>query len=199
MENSTMKIAFGTNILTVSFVDHDDDSDGFATRFAEAFRMLKEGCDNHLTCREADFWAACRKVFLFIEAAGGAVVDADGKWLIIRRRDIWDLPKGKKEKGETTEQNALREVEEETGLGGLKIGHHLCNTFHIYDIYGEWTLKMVSWFQMSTDAHSPATTPQTEEQISEVLWLERPEWLEKLKASFPSLREVAKRIEEIEN
>ncbi|MCX6444169.1 MAG: NUDIX hydrolase [Actinobacteria bacterium] len=59
-------------------------------------------------------------------SAGGLVVDATGKLgLLIGRRDLkdvsgkrilWSLPKGHIEEGETPEEAALREVQEETGI-----------------------------------------------------------------------------------
>jgi ADP-ribose pyrophosphatase YjhB (NUDIX family) len=59
-------------------------------------------------------------------SAGGLVVDTTGKLgLLIGRRDqkdatgtriLWSLPKGHIEEGETPEQAALREVQEETGI-----------------------------------------------------------------------------------
>jgi 8-oxo-dGTP diphosphatase len=53
-----------------------------------------------------------------VKAAGGVVVGADGRVVVIHRPryDDWSLPKGKLEPGETWEQAALREVQEETGL-----------------------------------------------------------------------------------
>ena len=53
-----------------------------------------------------------------IKAAGGVVVGDDGRVVVIHRPryDDWSLPKGKLEPGETWEQAALREVQEETGL-----------------------------------------------------------------------------------
>ncbi len=59
-------------------------------------------------------------------SAGGLVIDTTGKLgLLIGRRDqkdtsgkriLWSLPKGHIEEGETPEQAALREVQEETGI-----------------------------------------------------------------------------------
>ena len=52
-----------------------------------------------------------------VEAAGGVVV-RDGKLLLVHRPryDDWTLPKGKLDPGESFEDAALREVQEETGL-----------------------------------------------------------------------------------
>jgi 8-oxo-dGTP diphosphatase len=52
-----------------------------------------------------------------IRAAGGVIV-RDGRVAVVHRPkyDDWSLPKGKLDEGETWEQAALREVEEETGL-----------------------------------------------------------------------------------
>jgi len=59
-------------------------------------------------------------------SAGGLVVDSTGRLgLLIGRRDLkdatgkrilWSLPKGHIEEGETPEEAALREVQEETGI-----------------------------------------------------------------------------------
>ncbi|PZS36444.1 MAG: NUDIX hydrolase [Pseudonocardiales bacterium] len=59
-------------------------------------------------------------------SAGGLVVDLDGDvplGALIGRTDrhgrlLWSLPKGHIEAGETAEQAAVREVEEETGISG---------------------------------------------------------------------------------
>ena len=52
-----------------------------------------------------------------VRAAGGIVV-RDGRLLVVHRprHDDWSLPKGKLEDGESWEEAAVREVEEETGL-----------------------------------------------------------------------------------
>jgi 8-oxo-dGTP pyrophosphatase MutT (NUDIX family) len=59
-------------------------------------------------------------------SAGGLVVDLEGdvpRGALIARTDrqgrlLWSLPKGHIEVGETAEQAAVREVEEETGIAG---------------------------------------------------------------------------------
>jgi 8-oxo-dGTP diphosphatase len=53
-----------------------------------------------------------------VQAAGGVVLDGDGRVVLVHRPkyDDWSLPKGKLAPGESFEEAALREVEEETGL-----------------------------------------------------------------------------------
>src|SRR3982751_3416807 len=65
-----------------------------------------------LEALKKEFW----KKFKIVKAGGGLVVNEENKILMIFRRGKWDLPKGKLDKGETLEQCAVREVEEETGL-----------------------------------------------------------------------------------
>jgi 8-oxo-dGTP diphosphatase len=53
-----------------------------------------------------------------VHAAGGVVIDRDGQVVLVHRPryDDWAFPKGKLDPGESFEDAALREVEEETGL-----------------------------------------------------------------------------------
>jgi 8-oxo-dGTP pyrophosphatase MutT (NUDIX family) len=115
-----------------------------------------------------------------IDAAGGLVENGDGDFLMIKRKGFWDLPKGKIEKGENDEEGALREVEEETGLVGMHIEKHLVDTFHTYEMKGEWVLKRSTWFLMKC-AGAPSLVPQTEEEIEKVEWCSK----EKLESRLP--------------
>ncbi|MBX9696580.1 MAG: NUDIX hydrolase [Alphaproteobacteria bacterium] len=51
----------------------------------------------------------------------GIVKNASGLILLLKhKKGYWDLPGGRVSRGETPEQTLLREVEEETGLTGLR-------------------------------------------------------------------------------
>lgn len=108
--------------------------------------------------------------FTTVEAAGGLVFNRKGEFLVIRRRDRWDLPKGKLEKGETFGQAALREVEEETGLHGLVPVMPLISTYHVYQLGEERILKKTRWFEMK---YSGDALPelQEEEEITDYRWV----------------------------
>src|SRR4051794_41798920 len=80
-----------------------------------------------------------------IRAAGGVVVD-NGRIAIVHRpkHGDWSLPKGKLDPGETWEQAALREVEEECGVC-CELGDELPPTR--YEVGGR--PKHVGWWLMS--------------------------------------------------
>ena len=109
---------------------------------------------------------ACFKV---IEAGGGVVLNDHGEFLVIYRNGTWDLPKGKLEKGEDFATAAMREVEEETGLHGLKMLDPLSSTYHTYNLKGKRILKKTKWFVMQ---YSGSAEPvlQAEEGISDYRW-----------------------------
>ena len=132
-----------------------------------------------------------KRHFQWVKAAGGVVEDAQGRRLLIVRDDQWDLPKGMVEPGETQKRAAEREVQEETGIGCLEVGPLMIKTYHIYNKYGGWHIKQTSWYKMSCAADSP-TLPQTEEGITEVRWLEKEEWRQKMGQSYASLKLLAR-------
>ena len=123
--------------------------------------------------------------FEFRKAAGGVVSNPDDERLMIFRFGKWDLPKGHVEKGETIRYTAVREVQEETGLGKLEIGNPIAKTYHIYNMDGRWILKQTAWYDMFSAA--AALTPQTEEGIEKAVWVSREQMYKNLATSYSSL------------
>ena len=123
-----------------------------------------------------------------VNAAGGLVRNLKGEYLMIRRNGIWDLPKGHQEPGEEISATALREVWEETGLANLELGDFICETRHCYQRNG-WVLKHTFWYNM-TCLEDAALVPQTEENITAAVWMDREALEEALKDTFPSILEV---------
>lgn len=126
--------------------------------------------------------------FKRVDAAGGVVEDEQHRVLMIYRRQRWDLPKGRIDDGEECMAAALREVEEETGIKGVKIVAPLCNTLHAYNVYGEWELKRTYWFAM--ECNSQQTLPQTDEDIECAVWCDAMQVAENLNNTYPTIKEV---------
>jgi len=135
---------------------------------------------------EKQLFKLFKKNFKFVKAAGGLVRNENGQYLFIKRFGIPDLPKGKLKKGEGPEQGAIREVEEETGVKDLKIVKKLAPTFHVYERNGKTILKKTFWYLMTTLSKQDLI-PQTEEDITEAMWLDSDNSLEALKKSYRSL------------
>jgi 8-oxo-dGTP pyrophosphatase MutT (NUDIX family) len=113
-----------------------------------------------------------KSCFHMIEAGGGLVCNEDGRYLIMKRRNKWDLPKGKVNSGESIPQAALREVSEECGLKKLEITAPLMSTYHCYWLDGQSILKRTSWFDMKATGNEPLV-PQSDEDITEVKWVKK--------------------------
>ncbi|MEC5173857.1 NUDIX hydrolase [Chryseobacterium nepalense] len=117
-----------------------------------------------------EIWSEFQKLFRIIEAAGGIVSNPEGDILFIKRLGKWDLPKGKMEKGESREESAVREIEEETGLQNVELLSFINTTYHIYiERNGDKVLKCTHWFEMNFDGED-TSKPQIEEGITEVAW-----------------------------
>jgi 8-oxo-dGTP diphosphatase len=99
-----------------------------------------------------------------IRAAGGVVL-RDGRIAVVHRPryDDWSLPKGKLDPGESWEQAALREIEEETGLR-CRLDEELTTTR--YEVRGR--PKTVRWWRM-TVLEDLGKDP--DEEVDGVRWL----------------------------
>lgn len=132
-----------------------------------------------------------------ILAGGGFVLNQDGQLLMIHRRGFWDLPKGKLDAGETIEQCAIREVEEECGVSGLNIDSDAFHTYHLYtERNGVTVIKDSVWFLMKTNHHT-ALVPQIEEDIVEAVWQNLPVDEGKMNEAYGSIQDVISHFQDL--
>ena len=139
--------------------------------------------DTHLVFKEL------AKNFTCINAGGGLVINEQNQILFIFRNGKWDLPKGKIEANETTELGAVREVEEECGISGLKIIKELPTVYHTYTLQGKRILKVTYWFEMTTDFDGELK-PQTEEDIEKIEWVPREQLPQYFIQTYPTILTV---------
>ncbi len=132
--------------------------------------------------------------FTPVIAAGGLVKNPKNEYLLIHRRGKWDLPKGKMEAGEDPESCALREVAEETGFDQLSLQQLLHITYHTYPEKGQYMLKTTYWYLMHTTGEA-LLTPQTEEDIDQVLWVPEASLKQYMNDTYASVKEVLRIVE----
>jgi 8-oxo-dGTP pyrophosphatase MutT (NUDIX family) len=132
-------------------------------------------------------------------SSGGAVIDfRDGApfvaMIATRGRTRWGLPKGAVSPGETSQQAALREVQEETGLDAEIVG--LLDTIEYFFRAGDTLIrKSVDFYLMHYAGGT--LTPQLSE-VDDVEWVALPEAIQR--ASFDSERKLlSSALEQIES
>ena len=135
-----------------------------------------------------DVSSALQQMFRMAPAAGGIVTNG-GRFVMIERNGIPDLPKGHIEAGESPETAAMREVEEETGIGNLEIVRELPSTWHVYLRNEVWELKQTYWYEMRSNSLN-TTKPQTEEGITAVKWVGKDDIEGFLSQTFRSISEI---------
>lgn len=133
-------------------------------------------------------------------SAGGIVFNSEGQVLLVsagslrdRSKLHWKFPKGHIEGEETSEQAALREVAEETGIQA-EIVTKLGDSKYTYPFKGEKIFKIVVYFIMKLV--SGETKPQDGE-IDEVRWVEVGEALKML--SFSADKKLLQKAIDIKN
>jgi 8-oxo-dGTP diphosphatase len=116
-----------------------------------------------------------------IHAAGGVVV-RDGRVLVVHRPryDDWTFPKGKLDPGESFQDAALREVEEETGLR-CTLGRELPGTAYRVGTRP----KVVRYWLMEADTETPFVP---NDETDDLRWVTREEAMSLL--SYDRDREV---------
>lgn len=111
-----------------------------------------------------------QKNFTLMQAAGGLVTTNTEKLMLIFRKGKWDLPKGKRDEGETMDQCALREVMEETAVKNLVLEKLLHVTYHTYTEKQKTILKETHWFHMTTTLQP--LKAQADEGIEKCIWVD---------------------------
>jgi 8-oxo-dGTP pyrophosphatase MutT (NUDIX family) len=136
-----------------------------------------------------------KKQLVLIGAAGGLVKNEENKYLFIFRRGKWDLPKGKIDEGEETQEAAVREVEEECGIKIDEVLGKALNTYHVYEQDGDLILKKTSWYKMRAE-NQGNLVPQLEEDITEARWLSPADFEMVKQNTFPLILDVMDLIED---
>ena len=126
--------------------------------------------------------------FIKIKAAGG-LVQRKETFLMIKRKGLWDIPKGKINKKEPKEDAAIREVAEECGIDGHKIIDSLVVTYHTMKFKGRWALKRTDWYMMKYKGPGKVK-PQTNEGITKVKWMTEEHMLSIRGRTYGSINEV---------
>lgn len=184
------------------YVHHDDAVfiDEFSTpginSMLHEMRLEKIHAGIYYHPRLEELKKAVWKKFVVVKAGGALVLNEKKQILFIFRRGKWDLPKGKLDKGETIEQCAVRETEEETGLKNLKLDGPLLTTYHTYDENGRHILKETYWYLLHS-ASNEIPVPQTSEDIEIVKWVSIPDLHEVLDNTYASIRDVIKKWQEV--
>ena len=124
-----------------------------------------------------------------VVAGGGKVYNNKGEILFIYRNNKWDLPKGGIESKETVEETAMREVEEETGVSGLKVTKQLSTTYHIFKRRGRYRIKITYWFEMKTK-YDGKLFPQEKEGITKVKWLNEKKVKKAMENSYANIKHL---------
>ena len=159
------------------------------TQFDEAFHLLSSNSSKFVNIFSDDIdavWASFLNYFKHIKAAGGIVRNPQDDILFIFRLGKWDLPKGKMEEGESKEESAIREIEEECSITNLQLKRFLMPTFHIYYLR-EYVIKETYWFEVFYDGVE-LPLPQTEEGIETVEWKKESEIPQLLENSYPNIK-----------
>ena len=109
--------------------------------------------------------AEARKAIVTVVRAAGGLVVRDGKVLLVHRPkyDDWSFPKGKCDAGETDEECALREVEEETGLR-CELGEEIARDEYI-DAQGPAEARA-----LVADAADGRASSTPNDEVDEIRW-----------------------------
>jgi 8-oxo-dGTP pyrophosphatase MutT (NUDIX family) len=180
-------------IILTTKVEEETDFKNYLLSTVNIGKVIKELKDDKLASIrliDADKEVLLKKFLKLLPnvvAGGGKVYNDEGKVLFIYRNNKWDLPKGKVEGKETIDYTAIREVEEETGISGLKITKPLEMTYHIFKRNGKHRIKVTYWFEMRT-SYDGKLIPQVKEGITKVEWLDDTQMKRAMTNSYANIK-----------
>lgn len=183
-------ILANSDFRDISLPTFDFDRQMLEEKINEVFSQKFEGVV--FKCNDIDSaFELFSAYFQVIEAAGGLVFNTRNELLLIERLGVWDLPKGKIDKGETPEIAAIREVEEECGINGLTIEKSLASSYHVYYFKNKYVLKRTYWYKMNS-TFKGQLVPQMEENITKVEWRDFKETDIDTLNTYQSIKEILK-------
>lgn len=138
-------------------------------------------------------WKIFKNQFTVRKAAGGLVLNQKNELLLIKRKGLWDLPKGHLEEGEKNKQAALREVTEECGIHGQTIASKTETTYHVYYLNNLTILKPSAWYLMNYMGNEK-TESQIKEGITEAVWIPIKDISEYIPNSYPSVASLLEKF-----
>ena len=186
------KVFFNESLLTFDIESRPEAKNilfHHESQFDEAFHLLSNSDVKHINIFSDDIkevWEKFTNYFKVIKAAGGIVRNNLNQILFIYRLGKWDLPKGKIEEGESIEESAIREIEEECSITSLEINHFLIPTYHIY-YQKEYIIKETFWFDVQYNG-TKEPQPQIEEGIEKVIWVNENEIAKLMENSYPNIK-----------
>ncbi len=126
-------------------------------------------------------------------AAGGGVLFrgpvGELETVLIFRRGKWDIAKGKRDRGESNRDCAVRELQEELGVEDIRPVWKIGKTIHAYRARRRrYVVKTTHWYAMKTSAET--FTPQAKERITDARWLPMAEAIKMV--HFKVLRKLLK-------
>lgn len=129
----------------------------------------------------------------FEYSAGGVAVNKQGRLLMVKVKNlkgdiVWTFPKGHVEKGEKSEETAVREVREETGWE-CRIVEPLDTVTYWFKWNSDLIRKAVRWFLMKPVKH---VSEHDELEIIGVEWVDQKEAV--MRATYPSDKKLLKKL-----
>jgi len=163
----------------------------------EYIEMLEQGTEwSGIVVHAEDLnklWKDFQSLYRIVTAAGGIVYEPEGHVLMIYRLKHWDLPKGKIDAHESSEEAAVREVMEETGLENVEIKTHFGETYHTYMEGKNRILKKTIWYTMFSK--DKELSLQTEEHIEAAVWVDVSDFLsQNPKPIYASIKHLLRQL-----